>query len=131
MTMLETEWDILADLEELSDTISQYTFLIECANQAPKYPEELRLEQFRIKECQVNTWVFAEISEGICRFFGDSESLIVRGAIALLQEIYDGRTEAEVHSYDCRLLQDERFLRHFTREQRKGLLSVAESMKKI
>ncbi len=121
MKLEELEEDILNDLRELDDPISQYTYLIACAEELLPYPEEYRCDDCLIRECQVKTWVYLGWKDGLCSFLADSESLIVRGALALLQELYSGRDREELAAYHCALLDNELFNRHFTREQLKGL----------
>lgn len=63
--------------------------------------------------------------EGETFFFrGDSDSLIVKGGLAILEELYDGRSRQEADGYQCGLLRDETFARYFTPEQIKGLSAV-------
>ena len=124
MTMREIEQDILNDLEELNDTISQYSYLIACASECADFPEQFRTAEYLIKECQVNTWVALCWEDERCRLYADSEALLIKGALALLQEIYEDRTKAEVESYHCGLLQAESFSRHFTKEQTDGLKHI-------
>lgn len=124
MTMAETEADVLRDLRELGDDMSCYAYLIGCAQEERGYPEELHTEQYRIKECQGMTWAVARWEEDVFFFRGDSDSLIVKGGLAILEELYDGRTRQEIHSCRCSLLQDNSFIRYFTPEQVKGLNAV-------
>ena len=129
MSMQETENDILSDLSELGDAISQYTYLVECASEKREYPEIWRKREYLVPECQVNTWLHVEWKEGKSRFDSDSESLIICGALALLQEIYDDRLPEELQSYQCRLLETENFTRHFTANQLTGLREIMERLK--
>lgn len=124
MTMAETEADILRDLRELGDEMSCYAYLIGCAQEERGYPEELRTEQYRVKDCQGLTWVAAHWKGDIFSFQGDSDSLIVKGGLAILEELYDGRTRQEVNDYRCGLLRNETFARYFTPEQVQGLNAV-------
>ena len=62
MSAEKTEADIIRDLTELEDDISQYTYLISCASECIPYPEEYRDEAHRIKECQVKTWVYSDVA---------------------------------------------------------------------
>ncbi len=124
MTMQETEIDILKDLEELGDTISQYSFLIACAGECRPFEDSLRIEGNLVKECQMKTWLSAYAENGIVHFAADSESLIVKGALALLQEIYDDRTLEEVKEYRCGLLDNQLFTRHFHRDQLTGVMAI-------
>ncbi len=130
MTMEELEADMLNDLEELGDSISRYTYLTACAGECRPLPEGEKTEEYLIRECQANTWVHLYWEEGRCRFLADSESLIVKGALALLQELYDGRSREELAAYRCGLLKDDLFAEHFTREQRTGLARIIEKAKR-
>lgn len=124
MTMRDTELDILRDLEELGDDISQYTYLIQCAMECRPYSKEYRVDEYLVRDCQVNTWLRVAWDGGICVFDADSESLIVRGALALLQELYDGRRAEKIRTYRCSLPDAPAFAKHFTRDQLIGLRSM-------
>ena len=128
MTMQETEADILKDLEELGDTISQYSFLIACAGEGGPFDDSLRAEENLVKECQMKTWLSVYAEDGILHFSADSESLIVKGALALLQEIYDKRTLEEVKEYRCGLMDNDLFARHFHRDQLVGIRAIVEKL---
>ena len=131
MNMQETEQDILQDLLELGDSISQYTYLITCAEECILLKEEDHTEENLIRDCQVNTWMQVIWKEEKLYMEADSESLIIKGALALLQEIYDGRTKEEILVYRCGLMEREEFTKHFTRKQRTGLKAILDSMKNL
>lgn len=124
MTMAEVEADVLRDLRELGDDMSCYAYLIGCAQEERGYPKELRTEQYRIKDCQGMTWAAAHWEGERFYFRGDSDSLVVKGGLAILEELYDGRTRQEIDGCRPCLLQNEAFLRYFTPEQAKGLHAV-------
>lgn len=128
MTMQELETDILNDLKELGDTISQYSFLIACAGEVPPFPEEKKTEDNLVRECQVNTWMYITTNDDKVSFEMDSEALIVKGALSLLQELYNGRTLEEVRSFTCTLPDHEDFSRHFNAEQLKGVRAILEKL---
>ena len=126
MNMREIEEDIIQDLNDLEDTISQYTFLITCAKECLSLPAEYRTEDYLVKDCQVNTWMYAGIKDGKTFFLADSESLIVKGGLALLQEIYQDRTSEEVREYQCHLLDHDVFAKHFSSTQLKGFQAIVK-----
>lgn len=126
MNMSEIEKDIIQDLIDLDDTISQYTYLITCAGECLPFPEEYRKEEYLVKDCQVNTWLYAKIKEGRVIFLADSESLIVKGGLALLQEIYRERSLEEVSAYRCGLTEQDVFTKHFSATQLKGFCAMVE-----
>ena len=47
-SMKQIEDDILADLLELEDQMSQYTFLVECGLELPEYPTALKTDEYLI-----------------------------------------------------------------------------------
>lgn len=124
MNMKEMEQDIVTDLEELEDPISQYTYLISCAGECIPPNKEAYTEDNLIRDCQVRTWIQTDWEDGKLYVTADSESLIVKGALALLQEIYYGRTREEIAGYRCGLLERNAFAKHFTAEQRNGLEKI-------
>ena len=124
MSLQETEQDIINDLIELGDAISQYTFLIACAGECPAFPDEYRDEAHLVRECQVNTWMDIHLEDGMLSFQADSESLIVKGALSLLAELYNGRTLEEIRAFSCTLPEHEDFSRHFNREQLYGVRTI-------
>lgn len=128
MNMSEVEADILADLHELADPYSQHLFLIECGNEISGIDEELHSEEHLVRDCDVRTWIRTSWAGGVLKIVGNSESLIVRGAVALLVEIYDGRDANEVAAYRCRLLDDPLFAHRFSPRQQAGLKGIVKKV---
>ena len=120
-SMKQIEDDILADLLELEDQMSQYTFLVECGLELPEYPTALKTDEYLIHECQVNTWMHLEWIDDCLNWQGISDSLVICGALSLLMEIYNGRTREEIQNFHCSILEHPCFRVHFAQEQLKGL----------
>ena len=131
MNMKEIENDIISDLEELSDSISQYTYLIECASTLPVYPKEYIVDEYRIKDCQANTWVYIRTKSPCIDLLIESESYIIKGALSLISEIYAGRTKEEVQAYECELIKHKVFFEHFTQEQIRGIRRIIKKLHDI
>ena len=131
MDMEQTQADILNDLHELGDSISQYSYLIDCARECAPFDESLHEDENLVRDCAVSTWIKVERRDGKAVLVGDSESLIVRGAIALLEEIFNGRSAEEVAHFEFRLLDDEMFKKHFSPKQRIGLARAAATAKEL
>lgn len=65
---------------------------------------------------------------GLLRMQADSESFLVKGALALLCEVYNCRRREEIQAFTCHLLEDPGFSGRLTGEQRKGLASILERL---
>lgn len=122
--MKEIENDIIQDFLELEDKMNQYSFLLACARESKEYPERYRNESNLVKDCQVKTWVYQEWNYDKINLYADSESFIVKGILALINEIYDGHLREEVESYKCELLDQDCIKQHLTEIQRRGLKSI-------
>lgn len=131
MTMSETEQDIIKDLTELTDPMDAYSFLLACGKDLPDYPDSLRTEEYLIRDCQVNTWLSVYLGKGRICLLADSESLIVRGALSFLYEIYQDRSISEIRDFHCSLISNPLFTAHFTEAQLKGLLNILQHLHQI
>ena len=130
MTMAEVQDSILADLIELNDPLSRAEYAIACARQAEILPDELRTDSAQVADCQANTWVIAQWENDRLCFRADSESFLVKGMLALIREIYEGRTRQEIESFSCLLPDAPTTADLLTPEQRRGLRSILSQLSK-
>lgn len=128
MDMEEVQRSIQEDLAQLADPLSQMEYLLACARASQGIPPDQRREENLVPSCQARTWVITGWGGGLLHIQADSESFLVRGALALLCEVYDGRHREEIQSFTCRLLEDPGFTGRLTSEQRKGLASILERL---
>jgi cysteine desulfuration protein SufE len=82
--------DIVADFEFLEDWEERYRYLIEQGKALPVFEDALRAPTTKVEGCASQVWLFPNIEAGIFSFTGDSDALIVRGLIAVLQALYNG-----------------------------------------
>ena len=123
--MKHIEADIINDLRELQDKMSQYTFIVTCGlDSLPDYPEQHKDDAHLIHECQVNTWVYIDWADGRLKLRAVSESLVINGALSFLIEIYDGRSAAEIQAFHCSMLDEPSFRIYFTHDQLNGLANI-------
>ena len=128
MTMRETEQSILADLDLLGDALNRMEYVLGCGRAASGLPPEMRGEDTLVADCQVNTWVVAAWKGDVLHLHTDSESMLVRGALSLIAEIYQGRSRDEVQNFDCSLLSCEAFTDLLDGNQKKGLRAVLSTL---
>lgn len=128
MDMEEVQHSILEDLAQLADPLSQMEYLLACARASQGIPPEQRREENLVPSCQARTWVITGWDRGLLHIQADSESFLVKGALALLCEVYNGRRREEIQTFTCRLLDDPGFTGRLTGEQRKGLASILERL---
>jgi cysteine desulfuration protein SufE len=101
---LATISDITADFSLLDDWEDRYRYLIELGRSLPPLPEALRTDANKVRGCASQVWLATNVrrSDGQSEFgfVADSDAHIVRGLIAILAAIYNGRNIDAVVSLD-------------------------------
>lgn len=128
MTMGETQRSILIDLNLLGDGLNRMEYVLGCGKAAAGIPPEMRREEALVADCQVNTWLIADWEGDVLHLYTDSESMLIRGALSLIGEIYQGRSRDEVQGFDCILLSCEAFTDLLDGKQKKGLRTVLNTL---
>ncbi|MGI6072863.1 MAG: SufE family protein [Lachnospiraceae bacterium] len=122
--MWETEKSIKDDLLMIGDDLLRIEFVIQCGKAFDGMSEEKKRERNLIKDCQMKTWLDVFWDGDILKLNGDSESLIVKGAISFICEIYNKRERREIRDYKCTLMEMPEFRNVFSPDQRRGIESI-------
>lgn len=101
--------EITERLDSLDDAASQCDYLMVKGMSRTPVPE-IRKDAFRIAGCKTAIWARTALSEDTVIFEADSDSLLVRGVLALYDELYNGTPVKE--AYECAPL----FLEHISEE---------------
>ena len=73
-----------------------------------------------------------KINDGVFRFDGDSDAMIVRGLIALLRKLYNGLTLGEVLAVDARAEMARLGLNeHLSSQRSNGLRAMIERIRAV
>jgi len=126
---------IIQDFTEVGDENERFEMLLELGQDLPDFPDSEKLEAYLVQGCQSQVWLIPEPqldSQGKLYFRADSDSLIVRGIIALLLACYSGKTPAEILAFDVRpLLVKIGLARHLSPSRSNGLFSMVKRMQQI
>ena len=84
-----------------------------------------------IKGCQSQVWLVAELDEqnGVIRFQGDSDALIVKGLVALLTSIYDGEKPSDILHSKLYFLDQTGLKTHLTPSRTNGLMAMVQQIR--
>lgn len=83
-------------LNMFSDGNDRYKFLIDLGRKAQPFPEEFRLENFKVRGCLSQVWLVPKLEEGKIKYLCDSDAAIVKGTVALISDIYSGNTPYDI-----------------------------------
>ncbi|MFM1768893.1 MAG: hypothetical protein RJA22_1422 [Verrucomicrobiota bacterium] len=126
---LITNFELLGDWEE------RYGYLIDLGKKLPGLPEAEKTEDNRVHGCQAMVWMVMEADPGhpgALRFRADSDAFIVRGLIAVLQLIFNGRTPEQILAADARAVLSQLGLdQHLSPTRKNGLFAMVERIRAL
>jgi cysteine desulfuration protein SufE len=126
---------IREDFALLDDWEDRYRYIIELGRALPPMPDVLKTEATKVRGCASQVWLMTQTGalgqDGtpVLTFQGDSDAHIVRGLVAILLEIYKGRTAGQIADYDPSAdfasigLKD-----HLTPQRSNGLASMVQRL---
>lgn len=97
-TIAEEERLIAEDFELFDDWRERIEYVLDLGRSLAPFPEQHRVEANKVKGCQSQVWMVAELdrTSGRMRIEADSDAFIVRGLIALLLRLYANRQPQEI-----------------------------------
>lgn len=117
---LVEEFDFLDDWEE------RYRYLIELGQALPPLAAHERSEQTKVQGCVSQVWLVLERDDDSrLRLRGESDAHIVKGLVALLVRLYDGRSPQEAQAIDPKaVLSRISLAEHLSPQRSNGLSSM-------
>jgi cysteine desulfuration protein SufE len=100
---------ILSDFEVLDEWEDRYRYIIDLGRTLKPLAPELHNEQTKVRGCASQVWLHTSVSANtgnakVMHFLGDSDALIVKGLVALVLAIFEGKTADEVLGTDARAI---------------------------
>ncbi len=94
---------LLEDFEFLTDWEDRYMHVIDMGKQLPGLPDALKVDANKVKGCVSQVWLMTDYDQAsnLLSFQGDSDAHIVKGLVAIVLEIYSGRTPEEISALDA------------------------------
>jgi cysteine desulfuration protein SufE len=127
---------IRSDFALLDEWEDRYRYLIELGRDLPPLPESLRTEANKVRGCASQVWLASAArttapgAPPALHFQGDSDAHIVRGLIAILFALFDGRTAEEILDADARAVFSGLGLaEHLTPQRSNGFFSMVERIR--
>lgn len=112
----------------LDDWEERYRYIIELGRGLPPLPETDHSPENKVRGCASQVWLVASLSdEDPPRLLlaGDSDAHIVKGLIAVLFALYDGKTPREAAEFDARkALEEFGLAAHLSPTRTNGLFAM-------
>ncbi len=119
--------DIVEDFEFLDEWEDRYRYVIDLGKQMAPLEAALKVPATKVDGCASQVWLHPSIEDGVFRFDGESDAMIVRGLIAVLRALYNGLDVAQVVDVDARAEFERLGLNeHLSAQRSNGLRAMIE-----
>ena len=117
--------DVEAEFEALEDWDDRYRLLIDLGRALPPMADALKTDATKVRGCASQVWLYPTADGGTLHFQADSDAAIVKGLVALVLMLADGRRAADVDTAEIRSRLDSLGLaRHLSSNRTQGLASM-------
>ena len=126
--------ELLETFEDLQEWDERYDFIIDLGRELPKPTPELQTQENIVEGCMSTVWMTAKEAQPgkAVEIEADSDSIIVKGLIAVLLSFYHGKTASEIVESDVSdYLKELGLNQHLSPQRRNGLFSMIKRLKAI
>ena len=123
---------IASDFELLDDWEDRYRYVMELGRELPALEQAERTDANKVRGCASQVWLVTAVDPGTRRmtFRGDSDAHIVKGLVAILLTVMNGKTAVEIAASDPLAVFDGLGLKeHLTPQRSNGLASMVARIK--
>lgn len=126
--------EIIDDFGVIDEWDERYRYIIELGRKMTPLDPALRTDAVKVRGCASQVWLVSkrEAVDGreVLTFVGDSDAHIVRGLIAILLQLYSGKTSAEILAIDARAVLHTLGLdTHLSQQRSNGLFAMVERIR--
>lgn len=121
---------LVEQLKKYDNWKDRYKLLIDMGKKLQDMPEAYKTEENRIHGCQSQVWLHTEEKDGRLFFTGMSDAAIVSGLVAMLLQVYNGRTPEEILKAPLDFLKEMGLLQHLSPNRANGLYHMIKRIQK-
>lgn len=124
MSLAAKQQRLIDDLLLIEDSQERLGYVVDRSRKIPPLDASERRPENLVRGCVSQAWLVAEMREGRAHFRSDADSPLVRGLLALLCELYDGGTSAEIVAIEPEVLEKTGLTATLSPTRLNGLRSV-------
>lgn len=130
MPALPDENKLLRNFARCQDWEERYLYMIELGGRLPELNETQRSDSNLIAGCQSQVWIDMQLqSDGTITFAGDSDAAIVKGLVAIVIILFQGKTPQQILALDVKSFFGQLALeQHLTPSRTQGLNAMIRTI---
>lgn len=121
--------EIIEEFSIFEDWLDKYDYLISLSDSLPQIDSSHRTEKYLIEGCQSRVWIDARLEDGKVYYTADSDAIIVKGIIALLVRVMNGRAPQEIVDADLYFIEAIGLKENLSPTRGNGLLAAIKQMR--
>lgn len=121
---------LVEEINHLGDSLEQYSYLVYRSGQMPVLSEQYKTEANRVKGCQSVVWMVVSVEDGILHFQADSDTLLMKGVLAVLQDLVDGVAAEDVCQTPIDIFERTQLAVSFQSDRLAGIQSILNNIRK-
>lgn len=129
MPVMKKQQRFIDDFNELDDWFMQYEYLIALSCEMPGLPDEEKIDTHKIAGCQSNIWVVITSEDGALSMRSDSESLIIKGILAVIESIFNGEALSQIAGMAVTFIEKTSLREQLSTERSGGILRIIEMIR--
>ncbi|MEA3207254.1 MAG: cysteine desulfuration protein SufE [Chthoniobacter sp.] len=131
MALAEKQQQLIAKYRIIEDPQERLAALTARGRKWPAPSDAERTDANRVQGCVSQVWLVGALEDGRCRFRMAADSPLVQGLAALLCELYDGGTPAEIAAVEPELMEELGIARQLSPTRLDGLANVRRVIREI
>jgi cysteine desulfuration protein SufE len=128
-TIAEKENEIIDDFALFDTWEEKYQYIIEIGQKLKPLAAEFKTDENKIKGCQSSVWLTAKENNGIIEFSADSDSVFVKGEIALLMAVLSNQSPEAIVNAELGFIDQIGLRSHMAQTRANGLAAMIKQMK--
>jgi cysteine desulfuration protein SufE len=131
MTINEIQDTIIKEFSSLDDWFDRYEKIIEIGKKLPVSIENFKTEKNALQGCQSQVWISAQYFDEKIIYTADSDSIIIKGIIALLLRVLNNQSPSDIINADLYFLSKIGLNTNLSPARATGISSILREMRRI
>lgn len=129
MSLKEEEQAWIKNFNALEDWLLQYDYLLFQAGNVQKMSEKYKNQENLVEGCQSKVWIYVWIDHNKVYMMVDSQSLIIKGILAVIKSMIEGKSTAEVLNWTPAFIDTTSVGKQLSVDRRMGVQAILRHIK--
>ena len=129
MSLREEEQAWIKNFNALEDWLLQYDYLLFQAGNVQKMSEKYKNQGNLVEGCQSKVWIYVWVDHNNVYMMIDSQSLIIKGILAVIKSMIEGKSTAEVLNWTPTFIDTTSVGKQLSVDRRMGVQAILRHIK--